>query len=390
MSNINRNQRIAMNGYTRGSRSWMTAALLGLTLIAGACGSNGNAESTPENTAIILGPGDLATAESSEIAGGIVLTGTLNPYRIVEVRAQVPGTIGTLNVDRGDAVSSGQTLAVIRAEGIQGQAAGAAAAVAAAEAGLALAEQQLESARTLYEAGAMASLDFRAAQTGYESARAQLAAARAQAAGASEQARNATVSAPVGGEVSDRQVSQGEAVNVGQNLFTVVNSSILELAGQVAVAQATRVRAGAPAQFTIDAYPGRVFRGTVARVDPTADPATRQVGVYLQLPNQDRTLVGGLFATGRVLVEGGEAAVVVPEAAVRGAGGSNYVWVVEGSQAVRRNVTTGTRDGSTGMVAIESGLEAGERVVVAPGEFQEGATVRVTGDAGGTPPAAEE
>ena len=390
MSNIKRNQRIAMNGYSNGSRRWMVGAVLGLSLTTAACGPDETAGAAPDNSAIVLAASDLATAETSEIAGGIVLTGTLNPYRIVEVKAQVPGTISTLNVDRGDAVRSGQTLALIRAEGIQGQAEGAAAGVAAAQAGLALAEQQLESARTLFEAGAMSSLDFRAAQTNHEAARAQLAAARAQAAGAGEQARNATVTAPISGEVSNRQVSQGEAVNVGQNLFTVVNSSTLELAGQVAVAQATRVRAGAPAEFTIDAYPGRVFRGTVARVEPTADPATRQVGVYLQLPNDDRSLVGGLFATGRVLVDGGQSAVVVPIAAVRGSAGSSYVYVVEDGQAVRRNVTTGTRDDTNGVIAIDSGLQAGERVVVAPGEFQEGATVRVTGDASGTAPAAEE
>lgn len=379
-----------MNGYSNGSRRWMAGAVLGLSLTAAACGADETAGAAPETSAIVLGATDLATAETSEIAGGIILTGTLNPYRIVEVKAQVPGTISTLNVDRGDAVRSGQTLAVIRAEGIQGQAEGAAAAVAAAQAGLALAEQQLESARTLFEAGAMSSLDFRSAQTNHEAARAQLAAARAQAAGAGEQARNATVTAPINGEVSNRQVSQGEAVNVGQNLFTVVNSSTLELAGQVAVGQATRVRAGAPAEFTIDAYPGRVFRGTVARVEPTADPATRQVGVYLQLPNDDRSLVGGLFATGRVLVGGGESAVVVPIAAVRGGAGSSYVYVVENGQAVRRDVTTGTRDDANGVIAIDSGLRAGERVVVAPGEFEEGATVRVTGDASGTAPAAEE
>ena len=379
-----------MNGYRRGSRRWLAGAVLGTTLVAGACGPGETAEAAPETTATVLGPADLATAESSALAGGIVLTGSLNPYRIVEVKAQVPGTVSTLNVDRGDAVRSGQTMAVIEAEGIRGQAAGAAAGVAAAEANLALAQQQLESARTLHEAGAMSDLDFRAAQAGFESARAQLAAANAQAAGAGEQARRATVSAPITGEVSNREVSQGEAVNVGQTLFTVVNSSILELAGQVPVDQAARVRAGAPAEFTIDAYPGRVLRGTVDRVDPTADPATRQVGVYLRLANEDRSLVGGLFATGRVLTSGSEQTVVVPIPAIRGTGASRYVWVVQEGRAVRRPVTTGATDVSRGVVAIVTGLQAGEQVVVAPGEFEEGATVRVTADAGGTSPAAEE
>lgn len=379
-----------MNGYRKSSRRWMVGAVLGATLATGACGGGEAAEAAPETAAAILSPTDIATAQTTEIAGGIVLTGTLNPHRIVDVKAQVPGTISNLSVDRGDAVRGGQTMAVIEAEGIRGQAAGAAAGVAAAEANLALAQQQLESARTLHEAGAMSNLDFRAAQAGYEAARAQLAAARAQSAGAGEQARRATVSAPISGEVSNRQVNQGEAVNVGQTLFTVVNSSTLELAGQVPVDQAVRVRAGAPAEFTIDAYPGQVFRGTVSRVEPTADPSTRQVGVYLQLPNEQRSLVGGLFATGRVLAEGGQQAVVVPTAAVRGTGASSYVWVIQEGRAMRRPVTIGVTDASRGVVAIASGLQAGEQVVVAPGEFEEGASVRVTADGGGTPAAAEE
>jgi RND family efflux transporter MFP subunit len=388
--NLKSNERIAMNGYRKSARRWMVGAVLGVSLATAACGPDETAEAASEAPAVVLAPSDVTTAQSTEIAGGIVLTGTLNPYRIVEVKAQVPGTITNLAVDRGDAVRSGQPMAVIEAEGIRGQAAGAAAGVAAAEANLALAQQQLESARTLHEAGAMSSLDFRAAQAGYEAARAQLAAANAQAAGAGEQARRATVSAPFNGVVSNRQASQGEAVNPGQTLFTVVNSTFLELAGQVPVDQAVRVRAGAPAEFTIDAYPGRSFRGTVARVEPTADPATRQVGVYLRLPNEDGALVGGVFATGRVMAEGAAQAVVVPIAAVRGTGAATYVWVIEDGRAARRPVTTGVRDESKGVIALASGVQAGDQVVVAPGEFEEGAVVRITAEAAATQPAVEE
>src|SRR5690606_25683707 len=124
------------------------------------------------------------TARVTDLTAGVVLTGSLQPYRIVDVRAQVAGTIQNLRVDRGNAVREGQPLATIQAEGILGQAEGARAGVAAAQANLALAEQQLESARTLHDAGAMSQLDFRAAQAGFESARAQLAAAEAQAVGA--------------------------------------------------------------------------------------------------------------------------------------------------------------------------------------------------------------
>ncbi len=330
---------------------------------------------------VVLGPRDVQPVQRAEINSTVVLTGSLDPYRVVEVRAQVPGTVTAIRVDEGDAVRQGQVMATIQAEGIRSQAAGARAGAAAAEANLALARQQLESARMLYEAGAMSEIDFRSAQAAYEAAVAQLAAAQAQAAGASETASRATITAPISGEVSERVVSQGEAVSPGQSLFTVVNSQILELQGQIPVEQATLVRPGQPVEFTVDAYPGRTFGGEVARVDPTADPATRQVGVYMRLANQDRGLVGGLFATGRIMLSTNETGLVVPTAAVRQAGAESFVWVVEDGRIERRPVTIGARDESRGVVGITQGLTGGEQVVVAPGELEEGMAVRLASDA---------
>ena len=354
------------------SRLLTAAVLVGLA----ACGGSEAAETTAE-TAAVLSPQDVATAEQSTISSGVTLTGTLEPYRQVEIRAQVPGVVTNVRVDRGDAVREGQRLARIQAEGITSQASGAQAQVAAAEAGLAQARRQLESARTLFDAGAMSEIEFQAAQTQYESAQAQLTSAGAQATGAIEQAGRTTIESPISGEVSQRIVNEGEAVNVGAELFTVVNSQQLELAGQVPVDQAAQVREGQSVEFSLDAYPGRTFRGTVARVDPTADPATRQVGVAMRLPNEDRALIGGLFATGRVITGTEQQAVVIPTAAIRGTNGGSYVYVVESDTIARREVVVGPRDESRGVVAITSGVQAGERVITAPGAVETGTRVQV-------------
>ncbi len=380
-----------MNAFMDGIRKGRPVAAAALLLGLAACGGPEEGAEAAEAPApeVVFGAGDLALAERSQLSSGVSLTGSLDPYQVVEVRAQVPGQVSNLRVDRGQAVSRGQVMAVIEAEGIRSQAAGARAGVAAAEAQLALARRQLESARTLYDAGAMSEIDFRGAQAQLESAQAQLAAAQAQAAGAGEQARRATVTAPIAGEVSDREVSEGEAVNPGQALFTVVNTEYLELAGRVPVNQAARVRAGQPVEFSLTAHPGRTFRGEVARVEPTADPATRQVGVYVRLPNRDRALVGGQFATGRILSGGETEAVVVPSAALRRQGDETFVWAVEDGVVVKRPVTVGSRDEARGVVAITGGLQAGEQVVVAPGAIQEGIRVRV-GVAAAPSPAGEE
>ncbi len=368
-----------MMRYRSASRSAGLVAAAALVLGTAGCGKNEPAEAR-EAPAAVLGAQDVAVAEVTTLSGGVALTGSLEPYRQVEVKAQVPGVVTGIAVDRGDAVREGQVLARIEAEGIRSQAAGARSGVAAAEAQLALARRQLESARTLHEQGALSEIDFRGAQAQFEAAQAQLAAARAQATGAAEQASRTAVTAPVTGEVSARTVQPGEAVNPGATLFTVVNSRILELRGQVPVDQAAQVRQGQPVVFTLDAYPGREFRGTVSRVDPVADPATRQVGVIMQLANDDRSLIGGLFATGQVLTGSQRQVVTVPTAAVRGSGANAFVLVVEGGEVKRRPVQAGERDVARGVVAVASGLNGGEQVIVSPGEVAEGTPVRLQGE----------
>jgi RND family efflux transporter MFP subunit len=369
------------------------AVALAAVVLAG-CGSGGETpeargESAPAKAEVVLAPSDVAVAGTEQLRGGVALTGSLEPFRVVDVKAQVPGVVAGLAVDRGSPVSEGQVLARIEAEGIQSQAGGAAAQVAGAQAALAQAQRQLESSRTLYEAGALSEISYRAAETQVQAARAQLAAARAGATGASEQASRTRAVSPLTGRVSQRLVQNGEAVSVGAVLLTVVDSRALELRGQVPVENAGAVRQGQAVEFTLNGQPGRTYRGTVSRVDPVADPATRQVGVTLRLPNESGALIGGLFATGRVLTGESREAVVVPVAALRGTGSESYVWVVKDGRAERRAVTPGERDDARGVVAVAKGLNPGEQIVVAPGELEEGARV-VVRPASNTAPAGGE
>jgi len=332
--------------------------------IAG-CGGAGSASVAREGAPVVeLGSEDVAVVRRGDLSTGVVLTGSLLPYRIVEVKAQVPGVVSAVRVDRGTRVRRGQVLATIDADGIRMQA-------AAAQANLALAAQRLESARALHEAGAMSDIDFRGVQAAYE-------AARAQAAAAAEQAVRTTIVAPIDGVVSGREVEDGEAVVPGQELFTVVNSDTLELAGQVPVEDGARIRPGMEVVFTLAADPGREFRGAVDRVEPVADLQTRQVGLYVRLPNPGGRLVAGQFATGRIVGERLTGVLLVPEGAVRGSGGEAYVLAIQNGQVVRRPVAVGARDRLAGTVAVLSGLAEGEQVLAVPsGTLAPGTRVRI-------------
>jgi RND family efflux transporter MFP subunit len=348
-------------------------------ILLASCGGTSESEAGETEIAVLLTPQDVATAVTDSVETGPMLTGSLEPAERVTLRAQVAGTIDAVRVDRGSRVNRGQTLAVVEAAGIRGAAAGAQAAVAAAQANVALARQRLEAARTLYTAGATSRIDLQSAEAAFEAAEAQLAAARAQSASAGEAAGNTIITSPLTGVVSDRMVEAGESVNPGTELFTVVNAQQLELAGQVPVDAAARVRVGQPVRFTLQAEPDRELRGEVARIDPTADPQTRRVGLYVRLENPGNRIIGGQFARGRIVGDR-VAAVVVPQTAVRQEGQMFYVLVIENDRIARREVTVMATDEARGISGVD-GVRAGEQVIIAPGaQIAPGTLVTVGGD----------
>lgn len=359
--------------------------LVGLSLFA-ACGSTPDERTSADSSAVsaanrtageagarstaaplTLTEQDVVTASATFVSDAIILSGPLVPSDVVVMRAQVQGTVANLRVDRGTPVRAGQRLATIRAAGVVSQAAGATAAVAAAEANVAVARKQREAARTLFGAGAMSELEKQSAEASFTSAEAQLAAARSQATAASEAAGYTTVTSPINGVISDRKVQDGESVKSGDELLTIVNSATLELSGQVGVVDAARVRVGQAVSFSLDALPSEQFTGRVVRIDPVADAGTRQVGVYVALPNRAGRIVGGQFARGRIAL-GTTSAITVPQTAVltsaqSAAADSSWVFVVENGTLTRRPITLGARDDAAGVVAVTTGLTRGDVVL---------------------------
>jgi len=317
-------------------------------------------------TGLTLTPSDVAEVRVVPLTDAVSLSGPLEPAQTVSVRTQINAIVHAVHADRGSRVRRGQLLIELDAEGLRGQAAGAKAAVAAADANLALATQRLENAKGLLAAGAISPIDLKTAEAARQVAEAQSAAARAQFASSSESESKARIVSPIDGIVSNRAVEPGEAVREGNVLLTVVDTRTLQLRAQVGVDEALRVRPGATVVFTLDAAPAESFRGRVARVDPQADPATRQVGVASTLANAEGRIVAGQFAHGRVLTGAPTPQIVVPITAVSGSGEHASVFVILNGRLARRDVVLGVRDDARGLVAVRSGLTAGERVLAVP------------------------
>ncbi|MCC6771718.1 MAG: efflux RND transporter periplasmic adaptor subunit [Gemmatimonadaceae bacterium] len=353
----------------RAPRMFTVGLLLTVALLSTGCSEPPQVVATADSTATIaVGGRDIVTVTERSIRSGITITGSLNPAQSVVVKSQLAGQLQRIPVERGTRVRRGQLLATIDAQGIRAQ-------TASAEASLASAERDLRAADTLYKAGAVSERDHSQAVLARDAALAQLTQSR-------ETLSRAAVLSPISGVVSEKAVEAGEAVQIGATLFTIANIDSLELEGRVTPDQVAGARPGLTVQLSIDAYSGRTIVGRVSRVEPVADPGTRQVAVYVVVPNRDHALVAGLFASGLIVKSGGNEPVPsLPLSAVQVTGDEAVVFAIENDRVARRAVTLGVRDDALGWVEVRAGLPLGARVLLnAPENLTEGTIVRVMSD----------
>jgi len=347
-----------------------------LVLVAG-CGAK--QDGTNDDAAVaLLGPRDVAKVGRVDLATGLPVTGTLKPAQDVNLTAPYPELIDAVLVKEGEAVRKGQPLARLRTEAM-------APAAASAEAQRRSAAADYERMRNLFEEGAVSQRDV-------ESAEAQLRAAEAAAAYADKRLKEATVRAPFDGVVAMRMVQGGDRLGDGSGMFRIVNTSELELEASVPGEAVGAVKVGAPVVLTVSGLEGVLIRGRVGRVNATADPATRQVRLYVTVPNRDRRLVGDLFASGRVQLGQVSRVLAVPTPGIRtGLDGAAYAWFIVNGRAERRLVTTGLRDEVRDLVEVVSGVKDGETIITGPIEtLNQGQQVQVVDDAAAAPARAKD
>jgi RND family efflux transporter MFP subunit len=338
---------------------------LGVAALIAVVACNGGAAAESDSTAAetTIGAENIAVVTSGVLQSGPTVSGSLMPEREAAVRAQVGGSVLQTFVDQGQAVRAGQTLGRIESGGLQDVYLSARSGVTSASNNADIARRELERAQKLLAAGAIAERDIEQARRSAISANAALADARARLATAQKQVGNTIITAPISGVVSDRQVSAGDVVQPGALLFTVVDPSSMRLEGSVPAEQLSQVRLGAPVTFTVNGYPGRTFTGKVTRVNPTADPATRQVRIVVSIPNAEGRLVGGLFATGRLASES-RTGMVVPVSAVDSRSNVPAVFRIKGGKVERVPVQLGLRDEGAERVEIASGVQVGDTLLL--------------------------
>jgi len=344
----------------------LTAAILAAGVAA--CGGKSNKEAAAENVpTATLGASDLATAVQTTLVEGVPLSGPLEPKAIVVVGAPIAEQLAEVFVNEGDAVHQGQPLVRFRDDVLRAASQSAQADLSAAQMQVRVAVAESTRADALFGEGAIAKRDHDNAMLAVESARSRLALARSQAASAADRLETATVKATIDGVVSERNAQAGDRVDFGKPVLTIVNNSVLQLEASVEARWLSELHVGTPVALTVASIPDTIM-GRVSRINPVADPATRQVRLYVDIPNGRGRLVGGLYASGRAVVHQVRDAVAVPRTAVRyeGTNREPVVYVVAAGRVARRPVTVGAEDLDAGLVQVSDGVGAGETVVIGP------------------------
>jgi multidrug efflux system membrane fusion protein len=196
------------------------------------------------------------------------------------------------------------------------------------------------------------------------------------------------VRAPFDGQLGVRRVEVGQFLSAGTLIVTLTDLS--RVYANITVTEKDRaiIDVGQEVEITVDAYPGRTFKGKITTIEPQISPETRNVRVQATLDNPDGLLKPGMFATVSVVLAATPAQVTVPETAIDYTLYGDSVFIVKESKsndgktalAVERvPVKGGTR--AHGRVAITSGLKAGDRVVaVGQLKLQSGAAVEISSD----------
>lgn len=339
-----------------------TLRVVPVLLVLAACGGKSTGAPAADTPPVQVSSDNVVIVDSALIESGPALSGSLEAERVAQLRAQVGGTLLALYAEKGATVGTGAALALIDTMVIADQARSARSQLRSAEATADIARRNGERAVVLHQAGAIADRDLETARSGVAAADANLADARSRLASAEKQLANATVRSPFRGVVSERPASVGDALQPGSPIMTVVDPSQLKLEASVPSDHLGGLRVGSKVEFTIQGSADKDFMGKITGINPAVDPATRQVRVYISVPNSEKALVAGLFAEGRIAMQSIRA-LSIPFSAIDQQASTPSVKRVRGGKVESVPVTLGVRDELAELVQVTSGLTRGDTLL---------------------------
>jgi len=306
---------------------------------------------------------DLVQVVKRPLAVELSLPGSVQAMSQATVRSKLSAEVRRVHVREGEQVRAGQVLVEFDAAALRVQHAERVAAVAAARAQWAQSARTREASALLVKQDFISHNAFDAADAALRAQAAAVEVAQAQLAHTELLLADAVVRAPIGGLVSRRHVQPGEKVGADAPLLAIVDLDRIEVVAQAPVSDVAQIALGAQATVTVEGLPERAFDGRVERINPSADPGSRSIQVYVSLRNHGALLRAGMFARVRLSVGSQAPVAALPLTAVRTANGEDEVWLLADGRLRRQVVLTGRRDQRAQWIEIRSGLSGDEQVL---------------------------
>lgn len=301
-----------------------------------------------------------AAVHAERLASQLNALGTARANEAVEITSKASNVVTAVKFHDGERVQRGQVL--VELDGAQARAD-----LAAADAERADSASQVKRSRELLNTKVVS-------EAQYEQLEATLKANEARVDAARSRVADTVIRAPFTGRVGLRRVSVGSLVNPGTTITTLDDSTVIKVDFAVPENFLAGLKEGLQVYATAAAFPKREFAGRVDSIDSRVDPVSRSVTVRALVPNADLALKPGMFLNVRLARDEREA-LMIPEAALMPEQSRQFLYVVEGGRAIRREVRIGRRE--PGRVEVVAGLRPGERVIVeGTQKVREGGAVR--------------
>ena len=325
-------------------------AVVGFVLMLAACQQGKAADESTDKEEEKIEPVPVEVARTTQGSIDAVYTGTasLEADNEAHVKAKVGGELIKLLVEEGDVVTAEQPLATIDREMLQLE-------VKRAKANLEKMRQDYRRNVELHEKGLLPAgtfegmrYDLDALQVAYDLARLQLS--------------YTTIRAPISGVVSARHIKAGNNVTIGDTLFTITDLDPLLAYLHVPEKDFQKLTAKQVVNLLVDALPGQIFTGEIARISPVVDAQTGTFKVTIEMNDDSGALKPGMFGRVAIVYKTFADAVLVPRSALIDSDGNSSVFVVSDGVAKQRLIETGHISGAN--VQVVNGLTVGETIVV--------------------------
>lgn len=328
---------------------------------------------------LFVAPEDLLTVQASRIAQGPVISGSVQPAKRADLRAEVPAVVMQVLKDNGESVRAGEVLMRLDDTAIRDALTSAQESLRVSTQGVEQADRNLQRLNSLREQGMVSAQALEDAQLRRQQALGDQVAARSRVVSAQQQQSRTVVKAPFDGVVSERRASVGDTAQIGKELLKSIDPRTMRFEGLVSADRLQDLKLGQPVSFRVNGFSERSFAGKLQRIDSSVNTATRQVSVWVSFNDaQVAPKVAGLFAEGRI--EASSASVLsAPESALVRQGDTGHAWRIAEGRLHKVAVKLGERDTRSGEWPLLAGLQAGDRILRNPGSnLKDGQDVTLT------------